>query len=89
LKTGFSDILQKPFTKEMFMQVLTKLFPEAVHEKPENKSKQISLLVPTYLIGSHSFIFRAMMRKVIAEVLHLCLRLLAANIFEKLKSSRA
>jgi len=39
LEAGFSDILQKPFTKEMFLRVLTKLFPQTVREKPENSLK--------------------------------------------------
>jgi len=41
LEAGFSDILQKPFTKDMFLKVLTSLFPQAVHEKAESKIKPI------------------------------------------------
>jgi CheY-like chemotaxis protein len=41
LEVGFSDILQKPFTKDMFLEVLTSLFPEAVQEKDESKKSPI------------------------------------------------
>jgi CheY-like chemotaxis protein len=39
IEAGFSDILQKPFTKEMFLEVLTNLFPQTVHEEVESKTK--------------------------------------------------
>ncbi|MEQ9582084.1 MAG: ATP-binding protein, partial [Arenibacter sp.] len=41
IEAGFSDILQKPFTKDMFLEVLTNLFPEAVHEEAESKARPI------------------------------------------------
>ena len=83
-ETGFSDILQKPFTKEMFMQVLTKLFPEAVHEKPENKIKtDISSGSNLFNLGVISS-FLGDDEEGIAEVLQTFVSDTAANI-EKLK----
>ncbi|MCM4163876.1 MULTISPECIES: ATP-binding protein [unclassified Arenibacter] len=38
IEAGFSDILQKPFTKEMFLEVLTNLFPRAIQEKPKSRT---------------------------------------------------
>src|SRR5690606_11234781 len=38
IEAGFSDILQKPFTKEMFLEVLTNLFPLAIQEKPKSRT---------------------------------------------------
>jgi CheY-like chemotaxis protein/two-component sensor histidine kinase len=48
-EAGFSDILQKPFTKDMFLEVLTNLFPQAVHEKAKSKRN------PTITSGSNLF----------------------------------
>ncbi|MCK0188782.1 ATP-binding protein [Arenibacter sp. F20364] len=39
IEAGFSDILQKPFTKDMFLEVLTNLFPHAVRKNTKNKAK--------------------------------------------------
>ncbi|RAJ13767.1 hybrid sensor histidine kinase/response regulator [Arenibacter echinorum] len=41
IEAGFSDILLKPFTKDMFLEVLTNLFPQAVLEEPESKAKPV------------------------------------------------
>ncbi len=41
IEAGFSDILQKPFTKKMFLEVMTNLFPQTVHEEAVNKTKPI------------------------------------------------
>ncbi|MCK0146314.1 ATP-binding protein [Arenibacter sp. F26102] len=38
-EAGFSDIIQKPFTKEMFLKVLSNLFPHTVSEKPKSNIK--------------------------------------------------
>lgn len=49
IEAGFTDILQKPFTKDIFLEVLANLFPLAVHEEAENKAK------PTIASGSNLF----------------------------------
>ena len=49
IEAGFSDILQKPFTKDMFLEVLSNLFPQAVRKKAENTEK------PNIASGSNLF----------------------------------
>jgi CheY-like chemotaxis protein/two-component sensor histidine kinase len=49
LEAGFSEVLQKPFTKDVFLEVLTSLFPQAVREKDESKMN------PTITSGSNLF----------------------------------
>ncbi|MEZ4969380.1 MAG: ATP-binding protein [Flavobacteriaceae bacterium] len=38
IEVGFSDILQKPFTKEMFLKVLANLFPQVLPERPQSRT---------------------------------------------------
>ena len=41
MKAGFSDILQKPFTKEMLLDVLVALFPNTRYEDPTDETERI------------------------------------------------
>lgn len=70
LESGFADILQKPFTKDLFIMVLTKIFPAQVTKGGEMDDKQViassSNLFSLEVISS----FLGDDRDGIAEVLH-------------------
>tara|TARA_R110000868_G_scaffold185684_1_gene427689 strand:+ start:25122 stop:27593 length:2472 start_codon:yes stop_codon:yes gene_type:complete len=85
-EAGFSDILQKPFTKEMFLQVLTNLFPQEVYEKPESKIQaNISSGSNLFNLGVISS-FLGDDEEGIAEVLQTFITDTSANM-EKLKAA--